>query len=58
MGADAAVSLAITVWVAPERSAKAGKFFKYTTIEQRVSLAKGFLIPIRLFQLTGKAPRL
>ena len=45
-------------YLASERSAKTGKFLKSSTIEQRISLAKGFLSFRYGFSLVGEAPRL
>jgi hypothetical protein len=44
--------------LAAEKSAKTGKYLKAKTIEQRLSLAKGFLSFRYGFQIAGEAPRL
>ena len=44
--------------LATERSAKTGKYLKSSTIEQRISLVKGFLSFRYGFSLVGEAPRL
>jgi hypothetical protein len=44
--------------LATEKSAKTGKYLKSTTIEQRISLVKGFLSFRYGFSLVGEAPRL
>ena len=44
--------------LAREKSLKTGKYLKASTIEQRISLAKGFLSHRYGFELAGRAPRL